>query len=290
MTTRTRILFLVTLLAGIGLLVYRDALYELGTSVLNREDGSHGVFIPFISAYIIWRRKEKLRRIKPAGMFRAGLATVALGLLLFMIRPERLGASVSSFSFLVVAAGLTVGLFGKHVMRELSFPLFFLIAMFPFPRELYDLIAEWMRIATTWGSVGLLKLSGFPIYRDGYNVSIPGLDLFVAEACSGIRYLIPYFVFGLAYAFLTRTGLIARSLVVLATIPISILAGTIRQSCVFLSAYYIGPFMADHRPHVMISWAVFATVLVTAMWIDQRILGAGISPHPIGTLSSVPSP
>jgi exosortase len=144
-----------------------------------------------------------------------------------------------------------------------------------------------MRVATTWGSVSLLKLFGFPIYRDGYNVSIPGLDLFIAEACSGIRYLIPYFVFGLAYAFVTRKGFRARCLVVLATIPLAILAGVMRQASVFLAAYYIGPFMADHTPHVGISWAVFVSFLVIAMWLDQRMLGAGIPGRPAGGDPSV---
>ena len=273
MTTRSRILLLITLLAGIGLFGYRDALYELGASVLHRENASHGVFIPFISAYIIWHRKERLSRIKPESWFRAGVVTVALGLLLFMVRPEGLETAVCSLSFLVVAAGLIVGLFGKHVMKELTFPIFLLAAMFPFPSGLYDLLTEWMRMVTTWGSVSLLKLVRFPIYREGYNVSIPGLDLFIAEGCSGIRYLIPYFVFGLAYAFITRTGLRARSLVVLATIPISILAGVMRQTSVFLAANYIGHFMADHRPHMFISWSVFVTVLVSALWMDQKLGG-----------------
>ena len=273
MTTRARILLLIILLGVIGVLVHRDVLYELAASVLRREDSSHGIFIPFISGYIIWQRQARLRPIKPVGSFLGGLAIIALGLILFMVRSGGLQPAIGSFSFLLVAAGLIIGLFGKDIMKELCFPLFFLVAMFPLPEELYAQLTEWMRITTTWGSVTLLKLIGFPIYRDGYNVNIPGLDLFVDESCSGIRYVIPYFVFGLAYAFLTRSGFTVRLLVVFATIPISILAGITRQACIFVSAYYIGPHMVDHTPHVMTSWAVFVTFLAAAIWIDRRISG-----------------
>jgi exosortase len=290
MTARTRVLLFVALLATVGLLLYRNVLYDLGASVLTREEGSHGVFIPFISAFIIWQRREKLSTMNPAGSLLPGLPIAALGFLLLMVRLESLQVAICSLSFLFVTAGLIVSFFGRQVMKELTFPLFFLAAMFPFPRGLYEVLTEWMRIATTWGSVSLLKVSGFPIYREGYYVSIPGLDLFIAEACSGIRYLIPYFVFGLAYAFLTRRNLISRSIVVIATVPLSILAGIMRQTSVFLSAHYIGHYMADHRPHVMISWAVFGVVLITAMWVDHRILERPISPLQMGTPSPPSSP
>jgi len=118
--------------------------------------------------------------------------------------------------------------------------------------------------------VGVLKLVGFPIFREGFHVEIPNLSLFIAPSCSGIRYLIPYFVFGLAYAYACKKTLPGRALIVIATIPLAIMAGVARQTLIILSAHYIGPFMADHGPHVMISWTVFLSALVAAMWIDKR--------------------
>ena len=162
-----------------------------------------------------------------------------------------------------------MGLFGKDMFKDLGFPLFYLATMIPLPKPLYAQLTEGMRMATTSLSVWVLQLFHFPIYREGYNVSLPNMNLFVANSCSGIRYLIPYFVFGLAYAFVCKKTLKSRVLVVLAAIPISVIGGAIRQSLIFLSAHYIGPFMAEHRPHVMISWSVFVTVLVLAMALDR---------------------
>ncbi len=46
-----------------------------------------------------------------------------------------------------------------------------------------------------------------PFIREGYNIHLPNVDLYVAKSCSGIRYLISYFVFGLAYAFIYKKSI-----------------------------------------------------------------------------------
>ena len=128
-----------------------------------------------------------------------------------------------------------------------------------------------MRMASTSGSVWVLHLFNFPIYREGFRVEIPNMNLFVDMNCSGIRYLIPYFVFGLAYAFVCKKTMKSRILVVLATIPLSLISAVLRQSIVFSSAYYIGPFTVEHLPHLLISWSVFIMVLGVAIWMDSWI-------------------
>jgi exosortase len=269
MTGKMRVFILLTMLAGLGVFVYGTALSGLFFSVLHRQDASHGLCVPFISAYLVWLRFEQIKRVKPDFAPVPGIVIMGVGLLLLLFPGEETEVFLPALSFLLVAAGLVVGLFGKDAFKELRFPLFFLVAMIPLPKPLYAQLTEGMRMATTWLSVWVLQLFHFPIYREGYNVYLPNMNLFIANSCSGIRYLIPYFVFGLAYAFVCKKTLKSRGLVVLATIPISIIGGGLRQSLIFLSAHYIGPFMAEHRPHVIISWFVFVTVLVGAMALDR---------------------
>jgi len=268
---KTRVTILVAVLALLGLFLYREALADLIASVLHREDASHGLCVPFISGYLIWLRLEKIRNAKPGFDPVPGMVMTGAGLLLFFLLGNSTEIAIAAFSFLLVAAGLIVGLFGRNVFKELCFPLFFLAAMIPLPNPLYAQLTEWMRMATTAGSVWVVRFFPLSIYREGYHITLPNINLFVANGCSGIRYLIPYFVFGLAYAFVCKKTMKSRIIVVLATIPIAIAGGILRQSVIFLSAYYISPVMAEHRPHVMISWFVFLTVLAGAIRIDQWI-------------------
>lgn len=271
MNGKIRVFTLLMVLVGLGLLVYRESLSEVIASVLHREDASHGLCVPFISGYLIWLRLEKIKEAKPSFAIVPGMAMVGAGFLLFFLGRNNTEFALGALSFLLVTAGLVIGLLGRDLFKELRFPLFFLVAMIPLPKPLYAQLTEGMRMATTSLSVWVLQLFHFPIYRESYNVSLPNMKLFIANSCSGIRYLVPYFVFGLAYAFVCKKTLKSRVFVVLATIPISIIGGALRQSLIFLSAHYIGPFMAEHRPHVLISWSVFMTVLVGVMWMDRKI-------------------
>ena len=45
------------------------------------------------------------------------------------------------------------------------------------------------------------------------------------------------------------------------------------MSSIYLAVYFIGPFMAEHRPHIVLSWAVFVAVLVVAIAADQYVSG-----------------
>jgi exosortase/archaeosortase family protein len=96
--------------------------------------------------------------------------------------------------------------------------------------------------------------------------------LYVAHSCSGIRYLLSYFVFGIAlYAFRYKHSSKARLLVVVATVPLAVTGGVLRLWIIFTSAYYIGPVMAEHRPHVLSSWSVFTVLLVAAIGVDRLL-------------------
>ena len=277
MQTRMRLLILLSLLVGLGGLVYGSTLSELFFSVVHRQDSSHGICVPFIAGYLVWLRIEKIKVTKPEFAPASGIMLAAPGLLLFFLVGESQDVFLPSFSFLMVAGGLVIGLFGKNIFKEVGFPFFFLVAMIPLPRPLYAQLTEWMRVASTCGSVWVLQLFHFPIYRDGYSISLPNMNLFVGNSCSGIRYLISYCVFGLAYAFVCKNTIKSRALVVLATIPISIMGSVLRQSIIFLLAHYIGPVTTEHRPHVLISWSVFVTVLLVAMWMDRTISRRGKS-------------
>jgi exosortase len=266
---RGRWLVLLLLLFGLGFTIYAESLYALFASVLQREGSSHGLFVPFISGYIIWLKLDKIKAIKSQAALVPGGVVVAVGFLILYLCRNSTGYSMAALSFLLVAAGLIIGLFGRKMFKEISFPLFFLAAMIPLPAAGYSQLAEWMRQAITGPAVALIKPLGIPLHRSGYDIYLPDIHLYVAHGCSGIRYLLSYFVFGIVYAFRYKHSSKARLLVVAATIPLSIIGGVVRLWIIFATAYYIGPVMTDDRPHVLLSWSVFTVLLVAAIAADR---------------------
>ena len=263
-----RLTILAVLIVLAVLLLYRSALVILITSVLNRDGSSHGLFIPFISGYFIWLKAASLRKIElqfdPLGIL---LLTIGTALSFINIG----GFQVQSIGFIIFVAGSVWALLGRRFLMGISFPLFFLITMIPLPRDFYIDLANLTRDITYAGSSWVISFLGITFFQEGYVIHLPNAVLKVALSCSGIRYLISFFVFGMAYAYLCKSTTAGRLSVVAATFPISILASICRLTAIFLATYYISPRMAEHWPHILISWTVFFGILILSITLDQLI-------------------
>jgi exosortase len=271
LSLRDRLLIFLAVLVGLGLTLYGKPLSALSAAVLQRQGSSHGLFVPFISAYLIWLKLDNIKGVTPQIALLPGVAMAAAGGVIFILGRSREGLSLPVLSFLFIAGGLILVLFGTEVFKELSFPLFFLAAMIPLPESAYGRIADWMARASTCGAVILVRPMGVLLFREGFDIYLPDTHLYIAHSCSGIRYLLSYLVFGLAYAFRFKQSTTGRALVVIGALPLSIIGGMLRLSIIFVSAYYIGPIMVEHRPHVLLSWSVFTFLLVVVIAVDQYV-------------------
>ena len=263
---RLSIIFIITIFAG--LLLYRTAIIEVVFAILNREGSSHGFFIPFLSGFFIWTKRDVIRKIKPQYDF-LGLPLLALGLLPPIIRFGTFHLYFIGFIFFV--AGMIFTVLGRNYFKHIAFPIFFLITMTPLSGDVYIQVADYMRHITFSGSLVIISILKIPFYKDGWFIHLPNALLEVALGCSGIRYLVSYFIFGIAYAYLCRTTLFGRITLVTLTIPISLTASILRLTAIFVLTYLFGPRMSEHWPHVFISWSVFFAVLVIAVASDQFI-------------------
>jgi exosortase len=266
-----RVAILGAALLVISVFFFKNTLYDLFSSVLHRVGSSHGLFVPFISGYFIWLERERIKQCELDFSLLSGGAMMLAGFFLFYASRGSTEVALPALSFFLVVSGLLTVVFGNQLLKAVAFPLFFLITMIPLPSPIYRHIGEWMRSATTAGSIWVMNLIHFPIYREGYHVLLPNTSLFIDTGCSGIRYLLSYFVFSLAYAFLFKKSPKSRVLAVLASFPIALIAGVLRLSAIYLTVYYIGAFMAEHQPHVFVSWSVFGAVLVGAIAVDQSL-------------------
>lgn len=273
---RSRLLILLLILFGLGITLYRPAFLSLFSAVIHREGSSHGIIIPFLSGYILWRKFNKIKQLPPQTNWLLGVVvTLTGGILFFLSNYTEYSSSLAILSFLCILGGLILSFFGTAMLKETAFPLFFLATMTPVPPVIYATIAEQIRLSSTWGAVILTKSLGVPIYREDFNIYLPEAHLFVAEGCSGIRYLLSYFVFSLAYAALFKQRMAGRLLVILGSIPLAILAGMLRLSTIFLAAHYINPAMAGFGPHIILSWTVFTILLLGIIALDQYLSKAG---------------
>ncbi len=260
---------------GIGVITFWPAIVKIGYDVLHRQGSSHGIFIPFLSIYFIFLKKNFLKTLA-ASYWWPGLVAMPFLLLISQLFPTSMELQFGAF-VLFMALAVVVCL-GKQIGRTVLFPILFTISMIPIPRDLYDVLADMTRHLTFRAALSVLPIFNIPFYQEGWLIKLPNALLEVAISCSGIRYLISYFVFGIAYAYLFRKTALGRTLLVLATFPISLAASSLRLTIIFLATYYISPRMAEYWPHVILSWCIFFMTLFSLILLDQQRLNKKKTP------------
>jgi EpsI family protein len=180
---------------------------------------------------------------------------------------------VQQYAFVALLILATWALVGTQVARYLAFPLGFLLLAVPAGAE--GLIQPMMDFTADF-TVGMLRFTGIPVYRDGTFFSIPSGDWSVVEACSGIRYLLAAITLGVLYAYLTYSKLWKRLLFILASILMAIIANGLRAYMIVMIGHLSDMRFATGTDHLIYGWAFFGIIVavmfaIGAIWRDPPV-------------------
>ncbi|MBI3391796.1 MAG: exosortase/archaeosortase family protein [Nitrospirae bacterium] len=248
------------LFLALGVL-YFSLLREMAGDWAIDPNYSHGYLIPFIAAYFLWQRREKLLEIEPEPAS-AGLLVMGAGLGMFFLGDLAAEYFTMRFSFLVVLAGIVLVLAGWAVLRLVVFPLGYLIFMIPLPYTLYDSIAFPLKLFAAKAATAVLQIIWIPIHREGNILILENQTLEVADACSGIRSLVSLLALGVAMAAMFQRTTPRRIALVAAAVPIALFVNVLRIVVTGLLTHYVGPEAALGFFHEFEGMVVFAVALV----------------------------
>ncbi|MCS6316490.1 MAG: VPLPA-CTERM-specific exosortase XrtD [Nitrospira sp.] len=266
-------------MAVIGLLtvavlgyIYADSLIFL-FGQWGRDDYSHGPFIPIVSAVLIWQRWIQVARvgISPSWW---GPLLVAIGMLLFILGDYATLYVVLHLSLWIVIVGVALSFIGRPAMRVLAFPLSYLLTAIPLPVFLYNTLSHQLQLWSSALGVGFLQAIGVTAFREGNVIDLGPVQLQVAEACSGIRYLFPLTSLALLCAYLYRDRLWKRVMLVVSALPVSIFINGLRIGIVGVLVEFYGPQAAEGFLHLFEGWVLFLAtlgLLVLEMWILSKV-------------------
>jgi exosortase len=216
------------LLAAIFLIVYLETILLFVSTWLGRDDYSHGFLVPVISLYFVWHKRAGLRRLPIQPSVLSGLlVTLAGGLMLIMGKISGT-AIVQQLSIIVVVPGLVLMLLGGNFLKALALPLSYLILMVPVLDVVIDKIHWPFQLFSATIAASLLKIINIPVFQNANYLELPNITLEVANACSGVRYLISIMAIAIPLAFLTLREWRRRALLVLSAVVVGILANPIR--------------------------------------------------------------
>jgi exosortase len=210
---------------------------------------SHGFLVPLISLYFA----NLAARRGPVAV-RAGvtLGSALLGLSLFgrLVTVVIPVGFVGDLSFLLGLAGVCTLIFGTDMLRRYWFAFFFLIFMVPLPVALYAKIASPLQLMVSQVASAVMNATGLPVLREGNMMTLPGgVQMFVAEACSGMRQLTGFLALTAAVAYLSARPAWYRLAVVTSAVPIAMSANIARVILTGYLMHYVNPQFASGTYH-----------------------------------------
>ena len=217
---------------------------------------AHGFVILPISLYLIWTRRRQFVAInltpKPWGL----LLLMGLNVLWFLgevmaIRVVKQLAVVGMFS------GLVWTIFGTALFRTILFPLAFLVFSVPIGEGLVSPLQDFTAVFT----VKALEFSGIPVLWEGRFLSIPNGMWHVAEACAGVRYIIPSLALGFLFAGMIYRSWTRRIFFMVAAFLVPIFANGFRAYGTLLLAYVSNNMLAKGLEHFIGGWLFFGLVM-----------------------------
>ncbi len=248
-------------------LLYAPVIKLLVWQWFNDADYSHGILVPFLSAYLIWARRDKLAQIarRPSA---SGMIVVLGSLGLLFVGSLGAELSLTRVSIIGTICGLIVYFAGWAVLRGMTFPLAFLLFAIPIPVVIYnEIVFPLQFLASRFATRVLEMLNLFPIMREGNVLILPHMSLEVVEACSGIRSLMSLLALAAGYGYVVERSTAVRWFLVLAMVPLAIISNGTRVMITAIMANYIGRKAAEGFMHEFSGWVIFvvATILFLAL-------------------------
>lgn len=265
------------LLIASVLAAYFPTLLALIDGPWQTEQEGHGPLIIAASLWWVWQSRGRLKsaEISPAPV--VGWTVLLLGLILmYLARIQQGLVTIEMASLLPVIVGCILLTAGWPILRVLAFPIGFLIFAVPMPDWLVDAATVPLKVFISNTVTRVLYAAGFPVAQNGVMIMIGSYQLLVKDACSGMNSIFALSAIGVFYAYAFRWQEKLRSvLLLLAIIPITILANFIRVFTLVLIAYYGGPDLLEGIVHDMTGIGLFV-VAVVLMFMFDAVLGLGL--------------
>ncbi|MCP4649467.1 MAG: exosortase [PVC group bacterium] len=231
---------------------------------------AHGILVPFVAAYLIFIKREELKKKKTTSEKR-GLILLLVSLFIHIFASFFEINFVSGFSLLGVLVGLIVYNCGSSITRVIGFPLFFLLFMVPVPKVVTLGMSFYMKLFAARIASFLI---GFiiPLKSAGSMVYLPNGVLTVGAPCSGLKSLITLAALSLLFAYLTGFAIKKKILFFLFALPIALASNIVRIMMLIFVFYVYGSEIAMGWFHDFSGMLVFIVAFMGLVLLRKLFL------------------
>ena len=228
------------------------------------ETFAHGFVVVPICLWLVWRRRDELAQTEVKPWWPGLIGVLGAGALWFVSSAADV-LVIKQLAVVLMIEAAIVTIAGTRVARVLLFPLLFLLFAVPAGDILVPTLISW----TADFTVGALRASGVPVYREGNHFIIPSGMWSVVEACAGLRYLIASLMVGTLYGMLAYRSALRRAAFIAASILVPIVANWLRAYMIVMLAHLSNNRIAVGFDHLIYGWIFFGVVMLLLFWIGS---------------------
>lgn len=231
----------------------------------NSSTYNHILLVPLIIGWLVHQRLPQLRRLIPQCWW-PGLIVLAGAVLLWVLGAFAGFNLLRQAGAVAMLAAAVLLFLGPKLTAGLWFPLCYMAFLVPFGDELVPPLQSITAVLTIF----LTHASGIPATVNGVFIDTPVGLFVVAEACSGVKFLIAMIALGVLVGNVCFTSWRRRIAFMALAIIVPIVANGIRAWGTIYLAQSLGVEWASGFDHIVYGWIFFAIVIALVLGLSWR--------------------
>jgi exosortase len=178
--------------------------------------------------------------------------------------------SVNMLGLVLWWVGSGIFCFGLKILRSHAFAFCFLLLVVPWPNAAVTWVISALQQGSAIATEALFRLAQVPVMRHDVVLSIPGLDIEIANECSSIRSSTILIVVTLLFAHLFLRSKWRKIVLVIAAIPLSIAKNAVRIFTIAELGTRVDPGYLSGRLHHdggVIFLALAIAIIIMLLWV-----------------------
>lgn len=243
--------------------------YSIATISWSTEQGAHGPIVLVTGIWLVMRRWREVVAVARPGRLGLAFALFLPCLLLYALARVTNILEVEGFMMYGALVAVFYAYCGGKALRVLWFPLVYFLFLFPPPDTVVAIVTQPLKLGISQTAVKLLHLLGYPIANAGVTIQVAQYEVLVAAACAGLNSLISLSAIGLFYVYIRHNANWRYALLlVLAIVPVAILANFVRVLALILITYHMGDAAAQGFLHDFAGLTMFAVAVLGIFGVD----------------------
>ena len=229
-------------------------------------EAGHGLLLAPLAVWLAWRSRPP-RPWAPNPVL--GTTLLVAAVLLRYLSGLAAELFTLRFSMVLALAGLTVFWVGERQLRRWWLPFALLTLSIPLPALVTNAMTLPLQFKASALGAALLGWRDVPVRLSGNVIQLPGRQLFVTEACSGIRSLVALLSLGVLIGGLWLRSPVGRLAVVALSVPVAVVVNAVRVFLTGFLVYFVNPAFGEGFMHLTEGWLLFLvafTVLACGAW------------------------